>query len=162
MASLSSKKARLTFGKYNFAGILEKEDGYATGNPTFWCLPKEMRSKYIHRSDSLFHSILSSIWMVSEQSNIIDHIVTYIKGKLKSLVSFFRNGQLYCIYRQMKVEDPMQGECEAIRFIKGIDPYQIDWSNIPDYYEREVFIRMARAVNGHDTLHTAHFMNWMN
>ena len=41
-------------------------------------------------------------------------------------------------------------------------PDQIDWSNIPDYFDREPFLNIARAVSDPGTVHTAHFMNWVN
>lgn len=45
--------------------------------------------------------------------------------------------------------------------IKELNPYQIDWSNISDYFTNKKFVKMAKACSANDTAHTAHFMNWL-
>lgn len=44
--------------------------------------------------------------------------------------------------------------------IKDYNPYQVDWSNIPDYMDRKDFLELTKRCNGEDTVHTVHFMNW--
>ena len=49
---------------------------------------------------------------------------------------------------------------DAIDYIKKHNPYQIDWSNIPDYMKNTDFLRLAKLCCVEDTLHTCHFINW--
>ena len=51
---------------------------------------------------------------------------------------------------------------ELLSRIKRMDPYTIDWSNLPDYFSKEQFIAMARETSGAETVHNMHFMNWTN
>ena len=46
-------------------------------------------------------------------------------------------------------------------YIASLKPYQIDWSNIPDYIHQTDFIKLAQRCSVADTAHTAHFMNWV-
>ena len=49
---------------------------------------------------------------------------------------------------------------ESIKFIKNLNPYQIDWSNLCEYIHPKDYLLLAEAVSIPDTAHTAHFMNW--
>ena len=50
---------------------------------------------------------------------------------------------------------------ENLEFVKGLKPAQIDWSNIPDYMTNKVFIKLAKLCSSPDTIHSAHFMTWV-
>ena len=57
-----------------------------------------------------------------------------------------------------KLIDP--NEIDFAATIKSLNPFAIDLSNVPDYLEKESFIKFARACSVEDTVHTLHFMNW--
>ena len=61
---------------------------------------------------------------------------------------------------QLKVMDLKEENVEGINFIKRENPYQIDWSNIPDYMHNKKFLKLAQLCSVDDTVHTCHFMNW--
>ena len=44
--------------------------------------------------------------------------------------------------------------------IRNVNPYVIDWLNIPDYMNKTSLIKFARACPVEDTIDTLHFMNW--
>ena len=46
--------------------------------------------------------------------------------------------------------------------IKSLNPHAIDWSNVPDYLEKKSFIKFAQACSVDDTVHTLHFINWID
>lgn len=35
-------------------------------------------------------------------------------------------------------------DVETLEFIKSLEPFQIDWSNIPDYMHNKDFMQMAK------------------
>ena len=45
--------------------------------------------------------------------------------------------------------------------VKSLNPYAIDWSNVPDYLEKNGFIKFAQACSVDKTVHTLHFLNWI-
>ena len=49
---------------------------------------------------------------------------------------------------------------ELVKRIKSLNPYTVDWSNVPDYLHRDEFLAIAQEVSGDDTVHYMHFMNW--
>ena len=57
-----------------------------------------------------------------------------------------------------KLIDP--NEIDFAATIKSLNPFAIDLSNVPDYLEKDSFIKFARACSVEDTVHTLHFMNW--
>ena len=46
--------------------------------------------------------------------------------------------------------------------IHDLNPYIIDWSNVPDYLEKDKFIKFARSCSTDHTIHFAIFINWTN
>ena len=44
--------------------------------------------------------------------------------------------------------------------IHDLDPCIIDWSNVPDYLEKDKFIKFARSCSTDQTIHFAIFINW--
>ena len=46
--------------------------------------------------------------------------------------------------------------------INNLDPYVINWSNVPDYLEKDKFIKFARSCSTDQTIHVAIFLNWTN
>jgi hypothetical protein len=49
---------------------------------------------------------------------------------------------------------------QTLDMIKGLKPFQIDWSNIADYFTNKDFIKMVKKCSVEETAHVAHFMNW--
>ena len=45
--------------------------------------------------------------------------------------------------------------------IRQKDPYMINWSNVPDYLEKDAFISFAKACSTDDTIHFVTFINWI-
>ena len=45
--------------------------------------------------------------------------------------------------------------------IRQKDPYMINWSNVPDYLEKNAFISFAKACSSDDTIHFVTFINWV-
>ena len=46
--------------------------------------------------------------------------------------------------------------------IQTLNPYIIDWSNIPDYLYKEEFFNLAEKMGGKETIHFMHLMNWLD
>lgn len=46
-------------------------------------------------------------------------------------------------------------------WIREINPYMVNWSNVPDYLEKNAFIKFARTCSTEDTIHFVTFLNWV-
>ena len=51
-------------------------------------------------------------------------------------------------------------DVEFARYIRSLNPYGINWSNMPDYLERKEFVKFARVFSVQETVHALQFMNW--
>lgn len=45
--------------------------------------------------------------------------------------------------------------------IRRLDPYMINWSNVPDHLEKNAFIKFTRACSTEHTVHYVTFINWI-
>ena len=114
--------------------------------------------------DNLFHSVATEHLFRNAQSQestteVIGPIIKIFVDNLKVLQERIQNNLIECHYLMMKVSLDQEDE-KSIEFIKDLNPFQIDWSNIPDYFSNKDFVKMAKLCSSHDTTHTAHFMNW--
>ena len=90
--------------------------------------------------------------------SVIELILKSTESKLKKLRSFVREGKMLC---KLNVKQVATDDSKFAKEVRSLDPYFIDWSNIPDYYSRLDFIELARKCSGPDTLHHFHTMNWV-
>ena len=67
------------------------------------------------------------------------------------------NGKLDMDFECNKVS---YSNTDLVKKIKSLNPYTVDWSNVPDYLHREEFLAIAKEVSGEDTVHYMHSMNW--
>ena len=43
---------------------------------------------------------------------------------------------------------------------RGLNPYMINWSNVPDYLNKDAFIKFAQDCSTKQTKHYVTFINW--
>ena len=46
-------------------------------------------------------------------------------------------------------------------WIREINPYMVNWSNVPDYLEKNAYIKFSRTCSTEDTIHFVTFLNWV-
>ena len=68
-------------------------------------------------------------------------------------------GRLICHLFHKNVE---MDDLALAKEINGLDPYVINWSNVPDFLEKDKFIKFARTCSTEQTIHGAIFLNWTN
>ena len=87
--------------------------------------------------------------------NLIIHYVLHHFSKFRKLVV---RGRVVCT---LKTKFVVPDDFDFAREIKQLQPYVIDWSNLPDYFKRAPFIRFSRKCSNSETVHAMHFMNWV-
>ena len=85
-------------------------------------------------------------------------IVEVTKNSVNDFRSFVKMGKIVC-HLHTKYVDPEDMEFAAT--IQRLNPHSIDWSNVLDFFEKNNFIRFARACSVDDTVHTMHSLNWI-
>ena len=150
---------RVKFFRYLFTGcIFVDEKMIVCGNKTMFAdvcgttkKPGELFFKAIDLSANGFKS-------GRKTDSLYDNIIRVTHNIIFGFRSFVRMGKIVCIL-QRKVIDPIK-ELEFADTIKALKPYSIDWSSLPDYFEKNSFMRFAEACSVESTLHTVHFLEW--
>ena len=87
----------------------------------------------------------------------MDFVETIIKGKLNTFRGLVQDERIEVKFRYKNIS---VDDLDFAAGIKELNPYGIEWSNIPDYMDTKKFILFARACSGEDTVHTIDVMNW--
>lgn len=82
-----------------------------------------------------------------------------VSGAAQQLRKRIKDGSLIChlFHKNVKMDD-----LALAKEIHDLDPCIIDWSNVPDYLEKNKFIKFARSCSTDHTIHFAIFINWTN
>ena len=155
---MKNETDRVKFCRYLYTGsIFVDEKNIVCGNKTMFAnvcgtenVGEELFFKAIDLTASRFQN----------EDCFEDLLFDTIVGVTKNLVNVFRSfvkmGKIVC-HLQTNSVDPEDMEFAAT--IMNLNPYSIDWSNVPDFFEKKSFIRFARACSVDDTTHTMHFIN---
>ena len=90
--------------------------------------------------------------------NLIQYILDLFHDLIGKLKKALQSGSIKCEYKVMKLDI---NDTSTSDFIASLEPFQIDWSNIPDYIHQKDFMLLAQRCSVAETAHTAHFMNWV-
>ena len=150
---------RVQFCRYLFNGcIFVDDEKIVCGNKTMFSdvcgrekMPRELFFKAID---------LTAVGFERDRhvKSLFDTIVAITSKTILGFRFFVGMEKIVC-YLQTKLIDPTD-DMEFAGTINALNPYSIDWSNVPDYFEKNSFIRFARECSMEDTLHTLHFLNW--
>ena len=150
---------RVRFCRYLFTGcIFVDENAVVCGNPTMFTdyegctkIGEELFFKAFDLNALNFDHL-------SDNALLYDTIVSATEDATRKFRQRISSGQIECIF-ETRIVDPENLNFAA--FIKSLDPYGIDWSNLPDYMEKNCFIKFARACSVEETVHNLHFINWI-
>ena len=151
---------RVKFCRYLFTGcIFVDEKDAVCGNVT-------MFSKYegVQKIPEklFFKAIDLNARGLSKQKGNLTSLFELITSVTLQTVTGFRSlvciGQIEC-FLEAKCVDPR--DMLLAERIKGLNPYAIDWSNVPEYMKKDEFITFAKACSVEDTIHQLHFLNWV-
>ena len=124
------------------------------GNPTMLPLRDD---NWVRQFESVFTGIhLSKI--DHETDSLIDNILFYIKYKLLSFRTLVQNDKIEC-FLNVKTLDVAEDTAFA-KQLRELNPYGIEWSNLPDFINRLHFLEFAKRCSSPDTIHFFHSLNW--
>ena len=151
---------RVDFARYLFTGYIFEEDelSLTCGNRTMFCIPQSLNVSRT-KDENFFFTFgfgrLANKLDYTESLKIT--IEKFMIERVERLKTMVTDGQLKMSFEQGYVSMDNQ---RLLRKIKSLNPYTVDWSNIPDYFSKEEFLAMAREVSGENTVHYMHSMNW--
>ena len=154
------ERDRVRFCRYLFTGcIFVDENSVVCGNPTMFTdyegstkIEEELFFKAFDLNANCGH--LSS----KNRTLLYDFIVSATEEAARKFRLRVASGQIECNF-ETRFVDPKDLKFAA--FIKSLEPYGIDWSNLPDYMDKNCFIKFARACSAEETVHNLHFINWI-
>ena len=154
---MKNEKDRVKFCRYLFTGaIFVEEKEVVCGNKTMFAdVCGTMKAQ-----EELFFKAIDLTAAEFEKDRhplLFDTIVGVTMTTVRGFRSYVKMEKIVC-HLHTKFVDPTDMELAAT--IKRLNPFSIDWSNVPDYFEKNSFIRFARACSVDNTMHTMHFINW--
>ena len=156
---MKSIEDQIKFCRYLFTGcIFVDEKKIVCGNKTMFanvCGTTKMVCELFFKAIDLN---AAGIERHRRYTTLFDTIVGVTSKVISGFRSLIKLGKIQC-HLMTKVIDP--NDMEFAETIKSLNPHAIDWSNVPDYLEKNRFIKFARACSVGDTFHTLHFINWV-
>ena len=154
---------RVKFCRYLFTGcIFVDEKEIVCGNVTMFTtqdgvekIPEELFFKAIDMQARGLTKMTKKMSSLTSLFALITSVTSQTISGFRSLVGI---GQIECFLETKRV-DP--NDMLFAKKIRQLNPYAIDWSNVPEYMKKNEFIRFARACSVDDTIHQLHFLNWI-
>ena len=150
------KNDRLALCLYSVTGQLLPADA---GSVTMFSIPSG--SGEIALEENFLQSIQPQLLYAARRAgspDIVQAGIGILRSGILSLANVIRSGKLAIELRYARVEPESSAVLASIR---DLSPWTILWSNVPDYYAKRDFHRMARVCSpAEDTMHVAHSMNW--
>ena len=160
--NLEIKADRVWYANYLFTGCLFLEDEAVCGNCTMF---PDQHDDWIRTNFENFFNTVDIHIFVKKLENKKSYLLPlYLMIRLTTASQFNRIRDLIqlrtiqCHFFVKKV-DPKDSEFAAS--IEELEPSVIDWSNLPDYWNRNGFTNFARQCSSAKTSHRFHTMNWM-
>ena len=91
-------------------------------------------------------------------STFTEAAIQHLRGGISKLVDMVRQGNVILDVRLCAVELKNPSSVAAVA---ALNPYNITWNNVCDYFDAKEFHDMARACSGSNTVHHAYSMNWV-
>ena len=151
---------RVRFCRYLFTGcIFVDENDVVCGNPTMFTdyegATKIKEELFFKAFD--VNALIIDHYSNENQTSLYKTIVSATEDAARKFRQRIVSGQIECIFETRFVEPK---DLKFAAFTKSLEPYGIDWSNLPDYMNKKLFIKFARACSAEETCHTLHFLNW--
>ena len=160
--NLKNKEDRIQYARYLLTGILFVDEANITsGNVSMFLMPEDGKIYQRGMQENLFHTIdIHSRCFNSESSksmSFIEFTKTLIKKKLQIFRKMIQGDKIEICFNQenISVED-----VKLAKEIKQLNAARIEWSNIPDYLERNKFLQFAEKCSKKNTVHDIDVMNW--
>lgn len=88
-------------------------------------------------------------------TDIVQRMILCTHDRITALQALMQSGQILCDLKVGKVDDS-----DTIDYVKSLNAYSIDWSDMPDYRTSSEFMSITKAAGSETTLHTCQFSSW--
>ena len=154
---------RVKFCRYLFTGcIFVKENELVCGNVTMFTKHKDVQKIpaeiFFKAIDMHARGLSKQTKKMSNLTSLFELMTSVTLQTITGFRSLVGIGQIECFLETKRVDPNDMILADRIR---GLNPYAIDWSNVPEYMRKNEFIRFARACSIDDTIHQLHFLNWV-
>ena len=148
---------RVDYIRYLFTGCIFEERNVSGGNRTMFSIPTNLGVTKIIDENFYFMFDLNGD-MLKYKDSLKISVDKFMLEKMEMLKKLVRDEKLEMSFELGFVS---RENSKLIKKIQKMNPYTIDWSNIPDYLTKEDFLAIARKMSGAKTVHYIHFMNWV-
>ena len=148
---------RIDYARYLFTGCIFGESGedYVFGNSTMFSLPKGFEN-HRREEENFFYGLSMSNF--NYKHSLMKTVTDKVTSGLNEVIKLVQEGQLVCKFHTGELS---VGKAETLEEIKKLNPVLVDWSNVPDFLTVDDYFAMAKACSGTETMHHAHFLNWI-
>ena len=159
-ANFNSEIDRVDYARYLFTGYIfeEEENTLDCGNRTMFAIPLNLKVTKTP-GENFFHFFDAINTNFEYMDSLKLSVDKFMIGKMEMMKDLVSKEKLVMTFEHGFLS---KNNSELIAKIKDLNPYTIDWSNIPDYLTREDFLFLAKEMSGEETVHYMHFMNWPN
>ena len=100
-----SENSRMVYTRYWLTGVNQlDEKWYATGNPTFFCLPESMEDKLYWIGDNMYETVSSNTLHEDiSQEDIVKFILNSYTQKIRILKNKVYKGKVICTFKLCRV-----------------------------------------------------------
>ena len=158
--NLKSEFDRMAFARYLFTGCIFTRNDEVCGNCTMFPDRNDDWMK-VPKFESFFNAIdVLNICksLTPGHTALVDFIAKTTAQKLSKLRTLIREKKIIC---HLTVKSITTEDLDIASMIKELNPYLIDWSNLPDYWNRFDFLEFAEKCSGVETVHHFHTVNWV-
>ena len=143
-ANFKNEIDRLDYARYLFTGYIfeEKEKNLACGNRTMFAIPLNLGVTKTPGENFFYFFDTPSNTTFEYRDSMKLSVDNFVIGKIEMLKDLVSKEKLVMTFEQDFVS---RNNSELIDKIKNLNPYTIDWSNIPDYLTKDDFLAIAKG-----------------
>ena len=134
----------MDYARYLFTGFIfeEQEKNLAGGNRTMFAVPLNLKVTKTPDENFFYFFDIPSNTSFEYMDSLKLSVDKFMIGKMEMLKKMVSKEKLAMTFEHGFVS---RKNSELIAKIKNLNPYTIDWSNIPDYLTREDFLAIAKG-----------------
>jgi len=150
---------RVDLARYLFTGYIfeESEEKLICGNTTMFSIPSSMGVNKVPNENFYYTFDCLGKFSVEYKDSLKLTADRFMMKKMETLKNLVNEKSLKMTFELGIVS---KENTPLLNKIRAMNPDTIDWSNIPDYLNRRVFLDLAKKMSGENTVHCLHLMNW--
>ena len=145
-ANFRSEIDRVDYIRYLFTGFIFEDDesSLAYGNRTMFDIPSIFRLK--KASENFYHTLdlenMASTLGFGYSQSFKRSIDIFMQKRMDKIKVMVNDGLLKLDFRMAKVS---VDDLSLLHMIRDLNPFTIDWSNLPDYFPKEDFLLITKV-----------------